>query len=86
MQKSKLTLYVDKKTSRMAHRAAKLSGKSISSMVKDLFGERERRSAGRDISPEVERWIGVTRTRLSYKELREEHVATLIKKHDISTK
>jgi predicted HicB family RNase H-like nuclease len=80
MSKAKLTLYVDEKISRLAHKTAKLSGKSISTMIKDFFLEKEK--AALSVSPAVAKWIGLLKTKKSYKQLREQHIQSLLRKYE----
>ena len=42
MSKAKLTLYIDEHTSKLAHSRAKLSGKSISTLVNEYFIQKEK--------------------------------------------
>lgn len=82
MSKEKLTLYMDKKTSRMAHQASATLGKSISELVREFTVRLHREIESGHISPEVSRWIGVLRTRKSYKSLREEHIESQSKRYE----
>ncbi|MBI5194723.1 MAG: hypothetical protein HZA10_00205 [Nitrospirae bacterium] len=82
MPKSKLTLYMDEDITRLAHKTAKLTGKSVSVMVKEFFLQREKESQSKEISPFVSRWIGMLRTKKSYKALRDEHIASRLKKYE----
>lgn len=82
MQKSKLTLYVEEEISRLAHKAAKRTGKSISVMVKEYFIQQEKRGKTLPVSPAVQQWIGILKTGKSYKRLRDDHFGDLLKKHE----
>ncbi len=65
MSKSKLTLYMDEKITKLAHKTSRLSGKSISSMVQEYFIQKEKEIKSRDISPSVSKWIGTLKTKKS---------------------
>ena len=82
MPKSKLTLYVDEDIVQSAHKTAKLSGKSISTMVKEYFVKKEKGARSKEISPSVFKWIGLLKTKKSYKELRDDHIASRLKKYE----
>lgn len=82
MPKSKLTLYMDEDITKLAHKTAKLSEKSISTMVKEYFIQREKEVRSKEISPFVSKWIGVLKTKKPYKELRDEHIASRLKKYE----
>lgn len=82
MPKSKLTLYMDKDTTKLAHKTAKLAGKSISTMVKEYFVQKERGVRSKEISPSVSKWIGVLKTKRPYKKLRDEYVVSRLQKYE----
>lgn len=82
MSKAKLTLYVDEDVAKIAHRRAKLTGKSISGMVKEFFMQKEREASAGDVSPSVLKWTGILRTKKSYKKLRDEHIDHKLKKYE----
>ncbi len=82
MSKAKLTLYVDEDVARIAHKRAKLTGKSISGMVKEYFMQKEREARAEDISPSVSKWTGILKTKKSYKKLRDEHIDQKLKKYE----
>ena len=82
MSKSKLTLYIDEYTSRLAHRRAKLSGKSISTLVKEYFDQKEKEMKSAEISDAVAKWVGILDTQKTYKELRDEHIISRLRRHE----
>lgn len=82
MSKSKLTLYMPEEISRLAHRIAKLTGKSISTMVKEFFIKEEKKAKSTSISPSVSKWIGALEANKSYKELRDELTEAELKKYE----
>lgn len=82
MAKSKLTLYMPEEISKLAHRKAKLSGKSISNMVKEFFIKEEKKAKSIEISPSVSKWIGVLETGKSYKALRDEQIEAKLQKYE----
>lgn len=82
MSKAKLTLYVDQETSALAHKTARLKGKSISVLVKEYFLEKEKEIRSREISHSVSQWIGVLDTDKTYKALRDEQVESRLKRHE----
>ncbi len=82
MSKTKLTLYIDKDVARLAHETARLSGQSISNMVKKYFIERGRMARSTEISAGVSKWIGILETTKTYKELRGEHVDNRLLKYE----
>ncbi len=82
MSKAKLTLYVDKGISKLAHRRAKLTGKSISTLVKEYFIQKENEIKNKDISPDVAKWIGILDTQKTYKELREEQIIFKMRRYE----
>ena len=82
MSKAKLTLYFDEGISKLAHRRAKLSGKSISTLVKEYFVQKEKEIKSAEISDAVAKWIGILNTQKTYKELREEHIISKLKRYE----
>jgi hypothetical protein len=82
MPKSKLTLYLDENITRLAHKTAKLSGKSISTMVREYFLQKEREARSKEISPSVSKWIGILKTKKHYKKLRDEYVDSRLQKYE----
>lgn len=82
MSKSKLTLYMNKDITELAHKTAKLSGKSISTMVKEYFVKKERGTRSKEISPSVFKWVGLLKTKKSYKQLRDDHITSRLKKYE----
>ncbi len=82
MPKSKLTLYMDKDITKLAHKTARMSGKSISTIVKEYFVGREKSTRPEEVSPLVSRWVGVLKTGKSYKKLRDEHIRSRLKKYE----
>lgn len=82
MSKAKLTLYMDEKTNKLAHRAAKLSGKSISSMVASYFLKKQKTIKQQGISPQVSKWIGILATEKTYQALRDERAEAGLEKYE----
>ena len=82
MSKAKLTLYIDEYTSRLANRRAKLSGKSISTLVKEYFVQKEKEIKSAEISDAVAKWAGILDTQKTYKELRDEHIISRLRRHE----
>lgn len=82
MSKEKLTLYMDEKTSRMAHQVAKTIGKSISEIVREYTVRMHQEILSDDISPAIKTWIGVLKTRKSYKALRDELTHERLKRYE----
>ena len=82
MSKEKLTLYVDQKTSRMAHEVASTLGKSVSELVREytvrMYGEIE----SAEISPAISKWIGALKTKKGYKALRDQVTTQRIKRYE----
>ena len=72
MSREKLTLYIDKKTSRMAHQVADSLGKSVSELVREFTGKMYREIESGEISPAISKWIGVLKTKKGYKPLRDQ--------------
>jgi uncharacterized FlgJ-related protein len=83
MTKTKLTLYVDKEISEIAKKIAKLSGKPISTLVKEYFTDKAKQIEQTYIEESVKEWIGVLNTSKTYEELREEIVAEKLKKYEV---
>lgn len=81
MPKTKLTLYVDKDTSKLAKNISKISGKSVSELFSDYFAEKAGKLAELTISDRVQKWVGIIESPKSYKELRDELVTNKIKKY-----
>lgn len=84
MPKTKLTLYVDEKTSRLAKKTAKLSGKSVSALVQEFFKHKAQARSDIDIDEPVMKWIGILKSKKGYKELREESLKERLKKYEDS--
>ena len=82
MSKAKLTLYIDERTSKLAHRRATLSGKSISTLVKEYFDQKEKEMKSAEISDAVAKWVGILDTQKTYKELRDEHIISRLRQHE----
>ena len=82
MAKAKLTLYIDEDINKLAHRRAKLSGKSISTLVKEYFVQKEKEIKSKEISDAVAKWIGILDIQKTYKELREEHINSRLKRYE----
>ena len=82
MSKAKLTLYVEEDIAKLAHKTAKLTGKSISNMVKEYFVQKGREARTEDVSPSVSKWIGILSTKKTYKKLRDEHIDYRLKKYE----
>ena len=82
MSKTKLTLYIDEDINKLAHRRAKLSGKSISTLVKEYFVQKEKEIRSQEIADAVTNWIGILDIQKTYKELREEHIISRLKRYE----
>ncbi len=84
MSKTKLTLYIDEEINKLAHRRAKLSGKSISTLVREYFVQKEKEIKSKEISDKVANWIGILDIKInkSYKELREDHINSRLKRYE----
>ncbi|MBI4690365.1 MAG: hypothetical protein HY754_08885 [Nitrospirae bacterium] len=82
MSKAKLTLYVDDNIAKLAHRTARLAGKSISIMVKEYFIQKDRETHTNGVSPAVSKWIGILTTKKTYKKLRDEYIDYRLKKYE----
>jgi len=63
-------LYVDKKTSQMAHDVAGTLGKSVSELVREFIVKMYREIESGEISPSISKWIGLLKTKRGYKPLR----------------
>ncbi len=84
MAKTKLTLYIDEETGRIAKRTAKLLGKSVSALVQEFFKQKARSYGDIDIDESVKKWTGIIRSKKSYKELRETIATERLKKYEDS--
>jgi hypothetical protein len=82
MSKEKLTLYMDKKSSRMAHELAESLGKSVSELVREYTAEIRRKLEVTEIPPHISKWIGILKTKNSYKKLRNEHITARLKRYE----
>ncbi len=82
MQKTKLTLYINKEISKKAKKISNLSGKSVSSMVKDYFISREKEINNIDIDSSISKWIGILEISKPYKKLRDELIEDKLKKYE----
>ena len=82
MSKEKLTLYMDKRTSRLAHQVAKSVGKSVSELVREYTVRMYHEIQSDDISPEITKWIGALKTRKSYKALRDQITGERLKRYE----
>ena len=82
MPKAKLTLYIDKETNQLARKTARLSGKSISTLVKEYFIQKEKETQVKEIPASVAKWIGILATEKTYKELRNEHLDSRLKRYE----
>lgn len=82
MPKEKLTLYVDEDLSDLAHRIAKSSGKSISGMVEEYFNRRGEDWKDTEVSATISKWVGLLKTKKTYRQLRNEQIASRIKRHE----
>lgn len=82
MRSKKLTLYMEEKTSRLARKVSRLSGKSISALVKEFIHTQARKSGNLEISPDVSRWMGAVESDRTYKALRDELTADRLKKYE----
>ena len=84
MAKEKLTLYIDEKTSRMAHQVAASTGKSISELVREYTAQLYQQIESGSISQEVAKWIGTVKTRKSYRHLRDQITDQRLKRYESS--
>ena len=81
-KKEKLTLYMDEKSSRTAHELAESLGKSVSELVREYTAESRRKLKVTKIAPEVSKWIGILKTKKSYKKLRDDHITARLKRYE----
>ncbi|MGA1840313.1 MAG: DUF6364 family protein [bacterium] len=72
--KTKLTLYVDKEVSDLAREIATLTGKSISTLVKEFFIEKAKKTKKFQINPSLNKWVGILNTSEDYKVLRDKFI------------
>ena len=72
--KRKLTLYIDKEISDLAREIATLTGKSISTLVKEFFIEKAKKTKKFQISPSLNKWVGIINTSNDYKVLRDKYI------------
>lgn len=82
MGKVKLTLYMEEDTSKIAHRRARMMGKSISTIVKEYFLQKEKKAMSKEISDAVAEWVGVLSTVKTYKQLRNEIIVARLKRYE----
>lgn len=82
MPKAKLTLYMDEDITKLAHKTARLSGKSVSNMVKEFFIEKKKELQSEEISSSVSKWIGILKTKKTYKRLRDDYVDSRLQKYE----
>ncbi|MFH1288352.1 MAG: DUF6364 family protein [bacterium] len=82
MSKAKLTLYIDKDVGRMAKKTARLSGKSLSTIVKEYFIFREIQIKKIEIPKSIAKWIGMMGNNKSYKELRNQYIDGRLEKYE----
>jgi hypothetical protein len=82
MPKEKLTLYMDEKSSRQAHELAESLGKSVSELVREYTAEARRKLKITEVVPDVSKWIGILKTKKSYKKLRDEHIKGRLKRYE----
>ncbi len=82
MSKAKLTLYMDEDITKLAHKTARLSGKSVSNMVKEFFIKKEKELRSEEISSSVSKWVGILKTKKAYKKLRDEYVGSRLQKYE----
>jgi len=84
MNKTKLTLYVDKEISEKAKKISKITGKSISNIVSDFIYKQYLESNNFEISEKVEKWIGIANSKAgeSYKKLRDRIYEEKLKKYE----
>ncbi len=81
MGKEKLTLYMDRETARKAHQVAGSLEKSVSELVREYTLRIHQEIGSVRTSPEVSKWIGVLKSKKSYKQLRDEHVRSVWKRY-----
>jgi hypothetical protein len=72
--KTKLTLYIDKEISDLAREIATLTGKSISTLVKEFFIEKAKKTKKFQINPSLNKWVGIINTSEDYKVLRDKYI------------
>jgi Family of unknown function (DUF6364) len=82
MSKEKLTLYMDHRTSRLAHEVARSVGKSISELVREYTVRMHHEIQSDEISPAITKWIGALKTRKSYKALRDQIMGDRLKQYE----
>lgn len=82
MSKTKLTLYIEEEIGRIAHKTARLSGKSISNMVGDYFVKKSKMAAEPEISPAIADWVGILHTKKTYRKLRDDLISARLKKYE----
>jgi len=82
MPKAKLTLYMDEDITKLAHKTARLSGESISNMVKKYFIKREKKTRSGEIPDAVSKWIGMLKTKKTYKKLKDEYIDSRLRKYE----
>jgi len=82
MSKEKLTLYMDQKTSRMAHEVASKLGKSVSELVREYTVRIYHQLEEGAVSPSVSKWIGAIKTKKQYKVLRDELAADRMRRYE----
>ena len=82
MSKEKLTLYVDQKTSRMAHEVAGSLGKSISELVREFTVKMYQEIESGDISASISKWIGALKTKKGYKPLRDQIIQDRLQRYE----
>lgn len=82
MPKAKLTLYMDEDITKLAHRTARLSGKSVSNMVEEYFIQKEKKAQSKEVSSSVSKWIGILKTKKTYKKLRDDYVDSRLRRYE----
>lgn len=82
MPKEKLTLYMDEKTSRMAHQVARSTGKSISELVREYTLRLYEQIESGGVSPDVTKWIGILKTKKGYRALRDDFIRERLKRYE----
>ncbi len=73
---------MDKDITKLAHKTARMSGKSISTIVKEYFVQKDKSIRPDEVSPLVSRWFGVLKTGKPYKKLRDDHIKSRLKKYE----
>jgi Family of unknown function (DUF6364) len=81
-KKEKLTLYMNEKSSRQAHELSELLGKSVSELVREYTAELAQKLKVTKVSPDVSKWIGILKTKKSYKKLRDENIKVRLKRYE----